>query len=285
MTMVGFKRPGILFLLLFSSVSFANQKLIVVGGGVAPEAAYQKFVNWGNGNQGHFLMVTWSTEDPEGGLLSFKDRLSPYYKDLDHVEVSPPFKEMDLPSAVQLFEEELQRATGVYFSGGDQDLFMKVVERHRDFKKRLLSKYFNGEAVMMGTSAGTAIVSDPMIDGDLDHPEHFWTEEGLGLLPGIFLDQHFFVRNREPRLKAAMIEKKVPLGLGVDEDSAVVIENNTRLTVFGDRTGRPNALLLDQLVEEDNKKVDLAPAPARIEFWPGDTWDLSHHPHRTGKSI
>ncbi len=69
----------------------------------------------------------------------------------------------------------------------------------------------------------------------LEEPEQeaAWLEDGLALLPGAIVDQHFSERQRLPRLITAVAQQPGLLGLGVDEDTALVIEPGRALEVVG----------------------------------------------------
>ena len=57
--------------------------------------------------------------------------------------------------------------------------------------------------------------------------------EGLGLAPNVIFDQHFLVRQRQNRLFGLIMKYPRQLGVGIDQDNAVLIENNRRMTVVG----------------------------------------------------
>jgi cyanophycinase len=56
---------------------------------------------------------------------------------------------------------------------------------------------------------------------------------GLGLLRGVVIDQHFEQRNRYGRLLSLVAQSPSLLGLGIDEDTAAVIHDGSRLEVIG----------------------------------------------------
>ena len=56
---------------------------------------------------------------------------------------------------------------------------------------------------------------------------------GLGLLRGVVIDQHFEQRNRYGRLLSLIAQSPSLLGLGIDEDTAAVIHDGSRLEVIG----------------------------------------------------
>jgi cyanophycinase len=127
----------------------------------------------------------------------------------------------------KLFLKDLDQATGVFFTGGDQNKAMAVVEKFK-FKNAIQSKFLSG-VPFMGTSAGTAMMAETMMTGDSTPPG-----TGLGLLKAPLIDMHFLKRNREPRLLAAMESTHVPYGIGVDEAGALEVMNSESATVLGE---------------------------------------------------
>jgi cyanophycinase len=84
-------------------------------------------------------------------------------------------------------------------------------------------------AVVGGTSAGAAVMSKVMItgtgeakDGKIAPP----LADGLGLWPGVIVDQHFVKRGREPRLRGAVAAHSELLGVGIDESTFVIVKGN-----------------------------------------------------------
>jgi cyanophycinase len=86
--------------------------------------------------------------------------------------------------------------------------------------------------VIGGTSAGAAVLSDPMITGGTDVAR---TGPGFGLLPGFVVDQHFVARNRQKRLAGVIATNSGFVGLGIDEGTAVIARGRT-LEVVGTST-------------------------------------------------
>jgi cyanophycinase len=80
-------------------------------------------------------------------------------------------------------------------------------------------------------------MSDPMMTGDADlkilDGSKVGVRKGLGLMPNVIFDQHFLVRQRHNRLFGLMMVNPKLLGIRIDEDTAVLIEDNRKLTVAG----------------------------------------------------
>jgi cyanophycinase len=125
------------------------------------------------------------------------------------------------------FLKPLTEATGVWIGGGDQS---RLTAAYLDTTVLVeIKKVLTRGGVVGGTSAGAAVMSRVMIAGGAQRPE---IDKGFGLLEHVIVDQHFHQRNRLKRLQAAVVEHPELVGLGVDEETAVVIRNGT-LKVVG----------------------------------------------------
>ena len=141
----------------------------------------------------------------------------------------------------------------MFFSGGDQNRIMDVLADEELLK--LLKAKYNAGAPFGGTSAGAAVMSDPMMTGEADlkilDGSKVGVRKGLGLIPNVMFDQHFLARQRHNRLFGFVQRNPQFLGIGIDEDTAVLIEDNRRITVAGgtqvmliDGKGREGAMLV-----------------------------------------
>lgn len=230
------KKRIVTFLVLASALSFAHaalaqQRLLVVGGGDRPDDAVRKFVEWSGGSKARLLMITWASGVPEESFEALKKDFSimPGVT-VEHASMRP----LDAGKRSR-FIEQLRNATGVFFSGGDQNRIMDVLA-DEELLKMIRDKYTAGTP-FGGTSAGAAVMSDPMMTGDADlkilDGKKVGVRRGLGLLPDVIFDQHFLVRQRHNRLLGLMMENPRMLGIGIDEDTAVLVEDNRKLTVAG----------------------------------------------------
>lgn len=119
-------------------------------------------------------------------------------------------------------------ATGVFFSGGDQRRITETIVGTpvEDRVREIL----DGGGVIAGTSAGASAMSGRMIERGPSRESPAEGEvrfvRGLNLLPGVVVDQHFAERGRIGRLMAAVSDSPAGIGLGIDEDTAVVVEGS-----------------------------------------------------------
>ena len=163
---------------------------------------------------------------------------------------------------------QIQRCSGFFFIGGVQS---RVVSAFRPNGKAtpaydaLIQRWREG-AVVAGSSAGAAIMSDPMIAGGSSAPAlargvrritytagdtddstgGVTLAPGLGFFPTALADQHFLARGRYGRLLVAMLDQaQFDLAFGIDENTALVVDRDSLLVlgasgvvVFDERTAR-----------------------------------------------
>jgi len=212
--------------------SFGQQRLLVVGGGTRPPEAVKKFVEWSGVGKARILVVTWASGEPEASFAALEKNFAAHSPlSIEHAATRP----LDAEKRVK-FINQLAGATAVFFSGGDQNRIMDVLT-DEDLLKLIRAKYVSGTP-MGGTSAGAAVVSDPMMTGDADlkilDGTKVGVRKGLGLIPDVMFDQHFLVRQRHNRLFGFIIQNPKTLGVGIDEDTAVLISDDRYLEVSGD---------------------------------------------------
>ena len=118
-------------------------------------------------------------------------------------------------------------AAGVFFTGGDQ---MRIASQINDtpVEDKVREMLHEGK-VVAGTSAGAAAMSQIMLakgpNNGTHHVGDLHMASGLGLIDGVIIDQHFAERGRIGRLLGAVAQDPKCLGIGIDEDTALVIEN------------------------------------------------------------
>lgn len=131
--------------------------------------------------------------------------------------------------------EALNDATGVFFTGGDQMRLLSLIGDTR-FASTLRTKFRQGVHVA-GTSAGASAISRHMIgfgkSGFDVSPHMVHMTSGLGLSNSLIIDQHFGQRSRLGRLISAVALHPHMLGIGLDEDTSLVIAPNGTCDVIG----------------------------------------------------
>ncbi|SEG39835.1 cyanophycinase [Flavobacterium urumqiense] len=127
--------------------------------------------------------------------------------------------------------DRLKAADIVMFTGGDQ-LRLTSILGGTPFHDILLDKYYNEEFIYAGTSAGAAAASNNMIYQGSSSEALLKGEvkisSGLGLIDGVIIDTHFVQRGRIGRLFQAVVGNPRVLGIGLGEDTGLLITNNNK---------------------------------------------------------
>lgn len=177
------------------------------------------------------VVVTIASEIPDEVWLEYKKIFHDLgVKSVVHFTISQP-DEARHTKHLDLFDN----AQTVFFSGGDQ---LKITTKigGSPIYDRILEIYDNG-GLIAGTSAGAAMMGKTMLlgaeKGSDSHKVGNWLmAPGLGLIGDIIVDQHFAQRGRIGRLLGAVALNPGILGIGIDEDTAILVKDNS-FTVIG----------------------------------------------------
>lgn len=210
-----------------SQTSQTRGPLVIIGGAEDREGecvVLREFVRRAGGVQARIVVLTAATSKPRevgDDYIRVFDRIGAEdvkVVDTDHRE------DADRQEAV----EKIEQATGIFFTGGDQARIIELVKGSR-VDKAIRARHAQG-AVIGGTSAGAAMMPDTMIiEGDsATNPRVDVVDmgPGMGFLPGIAVDQHFAQRGRLGRLIAALVQQPAILGIGIDENTAVIVDGD-----------------------------------------------------------
>ena len=98
-------------------------------------------------------------------------------------------------------------------------------------------RYMNEHFVIAGTSAGAAAMSNTMISGGEESKAYLKGKVdlslGLGFLQEVIIDSHFDARGRFGRLVQAIAAQPGAVGIGLDEDTGVIVEKGNKLKAIG----------------------------------------------------
>lgn len=133
--------------------------------------------------------------------------------------------------------ERIKSCDGFMFSGGNQ-LRLSSIFGGTEALDILLDRYHNEEGfVISGTSAGAMAMSNTMIYEGNAADAHLKGEvkitTGLGLMQGVIIDSHFDKRGRFLRLAQAVSANPGAIGIGLGEDTAVIVREGTQLECVG----------------------------------------------------
>lgn len=132
--------------------------------------------------------------------------------------------------------DRLKNADVVMFTGGDQ-LRLTSILGGTPFDDILIDKYRNEDFVYAGTSAGAAAASNNMIYQGSSSEALLKGEvkitSGLGLIDDVVIDTHFVQRGRIGRLFQAVVGNPKVLGIGLGEDTGLLITNGRQMEAIG----------------------------------------------------
>jgi cyanophycinase len=133
----------------------------------------------------------------------------------------------------------LEDITGIFISGGDQMRLASILGGTA-IAQKIGEMVREKEIVLAGTSAGAAGMSASMIvrGESISHPQRnsVTLSPGLGFLKNVIIDQHFTERGRLSRLITAVSYNPQNLGVGIDENTAIILNKEGQLEVFGEGT-------------------------------------------------
>lgn len=177
------------------------------------------------------VIITVASEEPQ----ELADTYRTIFKKLGVQKIDI----LDIRSRNEARDEEklqlLDHTPVVFFTGGDQ---LRITSQLGDTPIfSCLHKIYLEGGTIVGTSAGAAAMPETMLvggpDDESEHISALQMAPGLGLLPGVVVDSHFAERGRIGRLLGAVTQNPRNLGLGIDENTAIVVEHGQHFRVLG----------------------------------------------------
>ncbi|MBK6822109.1 MAG: cyanophycinase [Saprospiraceae bacterium] len=130
----------------------------------------------------------------------------------------------------------IENADCLMFSGGDQSEIVKQIGQTK-MHELLFRKLYESNFVLAGTSAGAMCMSHEMISGgsspDALRKGNLKMKTGMGFVTHAVIDSHFIQRGRFGRLAGAMAQFPNLLGIGLAEDTAIIIKKSNECRVIG----------------------------------------------------
>jgi cyanophycinase len=261
--------------------------LVIAGGALRGDnaAVWQRVVQLAGGPGARIAVLPCAAASPERAGATLAAHLKRYGADAFVVPLAVRRKDGDYRRDAEdaALARSIRDAGGVYFAGGDQALITQALVREDGSRSAALDaiwEVYRRGGVVAGSSAGAAIMSATMY---YDAPTVIGTliggvRDGVELAPGlgfigkdVFVDQHLLARGRFARMLPAMLKKGYKTGLGIDENTAMVIDAQREVEVIGYQ----GALLIDL------SQATAAPGPfnianARISYLDqGDRYNLA----------
>lgn len=177
------------------------------------------------GNYGKLVVASIASEMPKDLWDDYRAVFKKLgIKKFDHLFIDRP-EEARSEKATKVLDD----ASIVFFTGGDQ---LKITTKigGTAVADRLFQIYRDG-GVIAGTSAGASMMGETMLVGGENQESHkvgnWMMAPGLGLMKETIIDQHFAQRGRIGRLLGAVALNPGILGIGIDEDTAIILEGSS----------------------------------------------------------
>jgi cyanophycinase len=215
--------------------------LVLIGGGCSAEGdALGTFVRLARGNEGGRIVgFTTASADPMGSALSWRSDL----KVAGATNVEIPLVDNRNAAQDERIAQIVREADGIFIGGGDQVHLVATIGGSR-VGNAIRDAYRRG-AVICGTSAGAAALTETILAGgevdEMGKNTDMHIGPGLGLLGfRAMIDTHFAQRRRLHRLFVAIAENPELMGLGIDEDTALVVRGH-----LGEVVGKGSMTFVD----------------------------------------
>ncbi len=249
--------------LSFSSFSTAQKapqipSLVIVGGSLRYDNAeiFNKMVELAGGTGAKIAVFPTASSKPIKNGQQTVDAFKHYGADAMLIPIALKNIDVDYKTAVNdpALIAQVKSANGIYFIGGDQARITQALYTETGDRTPMLDaiwEVLNRGGVIGGSSAGAAVMSTTMFKNSVDVlstmkvgvKEGDSIGKGLGFVGSdVFVDQHFLTRGRFARALVAMLAKSYRLGIGVDENTALVVFPTTGAV---DVVGYKGALVLD----------------------------------------
>ncbi len=208
--------------------------LVIIGGAEdkrTDKAILKEVIKLAGGESSHIAVITTATNSPQEAGQEYKH----LFDELGAKSVvSMSISDRDTANNMDGLKI-LEDASCIFFVGGDQLRISSILggtEVHQ-----LIKRLYGVGRVIAGTSAGASMMSEIMVvEGNDEEAPRKCTLKmapGMGLLEGVIIDQHFNQRGRIGRLLAAVAQNPNVLGIGIDEDTAMVVNKDLEFRVEG----------------------------------------------------
>ncbi len=240
---------------------YKRGSLIIVGGGDTPYTIQKRFVELAGG-AGRARIAIFPMAATE-----YDEEVEEVLAELTWLGAETVVLNMDREQAQsRSMDAILTGFTGYWFLGGDQNVLAASLLGTRAL--RTIEFQYEKGAVVGGTSAGAAVMTATMLTGERRTASGRINEDpnavalrstevmpGFGLLPGAIIDQHFSRRSRDNRLVSAVLDSPQLLGVGIDEETALIVRPDGRWEVLGNGHVKIYDARRAFIVNEDNDTV------------------------------
>ncbi|MGG4498672.1 cyanophycinase [Brevibacillus reuszeri] len=226
------------------SAATAKGSLVIIGGNLETNNAdiYNKMIELSGGKEKAIIGIFPTASGSMTSSNEMKQDFEAYGIPADHVRIID-ITEKNYNEKVNNADvvKAISESTGLFFVGGDQSRITKAFYNADGSHTKALTAVwdvYKAGGMVSGSSAGAAIMSNPMIQNTTSletfekgvtydgNKPGLWVTKGLGFFEGGIVDQHFSKRGRIGRLVVALVHEKMNYGFGIDENSAMVVKGN-----------------------------------------------------------
>ena len=211
---------------------YRNGTIIGIGGGEDDDLVIKEFKKYAGGDSAKIVVIPTALPQEylqqDSAFFYMKKWFEKYgFYDVTILHTSNPEDANN-----DDFIEPIKTAAGIFFTGGRQwriaDSFLNT-KAHEEMYKLL-----DRGGVIAGSSAGATILGSYLARGDTKNNQIMMGdhETGLGFISNVAIDQHVLARNRQFDMFGILDKKSELLGIGIDENTAIVVQGDT-LQVIG----------------------------------------------------
>ncbi|HEY0737400.1 MAG TPA: cyanophycinase [Herpetosiphonaceae bacterium] len=208
--------------------------LIIIGGHEdkkGDRAILKEVARRAKQDSGRIVVITVATQDPEDVAKDYQKVFSELgVKRVDVLDIRERDEAYN-PDNI----EKILGARVVFFTGGDQLRITSQIGDSDVFK--CLRELYHDGGTIVGTSAGAAALPETMLVGGASDESNrvsaLSMAPGLAFARNVVIDSHFAERGRMGRLLGAVVQNPRNLGIGIDEDTAIVLERDDCFWVEG----------------------------------------------------
>lgn len=178
-------------------------------------------------------VITTATDEPEKQKKVYQQAFKKVgYENVGFINIQDKKDAHD-----EKFVKRIRKAKTILFAGGDQFKISTIIGGTL-IANVIREKYFTDKNfTVAGTSAGASVIPEVMIQEGGSYEALFESDlktgGGIGLLEGCIIDTHFIKRGRFGRLAHAIVRNPGQMGIGLGEDTAIIIKRGHEAKCLG----------------------------------------------------
>lgn len=231
------KKISLLLLFIFGFMNLQSQNsendkkfigpesgsLVIVGGALNDDSIINRFIELAGGKEANFVVIPTASGSEK---YNKNPRFATILKELGVKNVTVLHTNDKKVADSDSFVKPLRNANAVWFGGGRQ---WRLVDSYKNtLTEELIGKVLERGGVVGGSSAGATIQGSYLARGDTKNNQIMMGDhqEGFSFIKNVAIDQHVLARNRQFDMFAILKNRPELLGIGIDENTAIVVQGN-----------------------------------------------------------